>query len=361
MFEYEAINALSRDTRLRQPGMAMIDVPGVPEGPLRRWFTNFLVNREGEDHARLHRLVRQAFRPDRADALRPLMRSIIERLLDDVLRQGEIDFVEDVSGRYPVAVMCATLGIDAGDVDRIAEWVDVMALTASYNLAQDLPAIDAAVGALWEHAEGVIARRRASAPRDDLLQTLIDAREGGDKLTEDELTGFVVSLLFAGQDTTKHQLGTLLALLAERPEQWERLAADRGLIPGAVEEALRYRPTVGFNLRLVIEDLTYRDVQLPAGSLVRLSLTAGGRDSAIYPDAQTFRIDRDAPNLAFGAGPHYCLGANMARAEMAEAPHALLDHNVRPELSGPVEYRSPVGLTGAARVPLRFLPMTPKG
>ncbi|MCW3065227.1 MAG: cytochrome, partial [Solirubrobacterales bacterium] len=251
------------------------------------------------------------------------------------------------------------------------------------NLAEERGELERAVVELNAYLEELIAARRLD-PGKDLVSALIAAqpddaaaarsgepgrRAGGnaagdDRLSEVELVNLILDVLIGGVDTTQSQLAHALRLLAEHPDQWRALAADPGLAPAAVEEALRYEPITPFTARVVREEIAYREVTFPPGTLLLLSAFNGNRDPAVYSAPDVFDITADrggARPLTFGAGIHYCLGANLAKAELQEALTHLPARLADLELDGEPEFGSVLGIYGMERLPLRFRAVTPAG
>jgi cytochrome P450 len=214
--------------------------------------------------------------------------------------------------------------------------------------------IEAEVAEFYAYEDELIEARRP-APGDDLISALIQAEDAGDRLSHDELRNLVLNILVGGVDTSQSQLAHAVRLLAEHPDQWRRLREDpRGLALTAVEEALRYEPITPFTARITIEALEHRGVSFPAGSVVLVSAWHANREG-IEPDS--FDIVADRPRrraLTFGAGPHYCVGANLARAEMEEALVFLAERVNALSLAGEPEFGTPSGIYGLEALPLRL-------
>jgi cytochrome P450 len=204
---------------------------------------------------------------------------------------------------------------------------------------------------------GLAAARRAE-PRDDVVSMLAGVSEDGDALSEAELGMFLIQLLVAGNETTRNATSGGLVALAERPEQWQRLADDRSLVPSAVEETLRWTTPVTSFLRTAVRDTELSGVQVAAGDPVLLLYASANRDPREFgPEADRFDVGRN-PNhhVAFGFGAHFCLGAALARAELAVMLDALLDRVERLEPAGPVERTGSSVINGIRRAPLRLYP-----
>jgi cytochrome P450 len=212
---------------------------------------------------------------------------------------------------------------------------------------------------LDEYVRAMIDERR-SRPADDLLTDLIAAEEAGDRLSTDELVMMTDAVLMAGTDTTRNQLACSVALLVQHPEQWRRLADDPALAKAAVDETMRMLGTVAGTARFASEDIEYRDVVFPAGTLVITSLATANVDPEVWDDPNRFDIEREpgrASHLTLGWGLHHCLGANLARAELQEALPLLARRMPDAVVDGEIEWKpANVGIWGPAHLPLKFTP-----
>jgi cytochrome P450 len=217
------------------------------------------------------------------------------------------------------------------------------------------------MAALDDYVRAMVDERRHT-PADDLLSRLIAAEEQGDRMSTDELIMMTEAVLMAGTDTTRNQLACSVALLAEHPDQWARLAAEPELASRAVEETMRYLGTVRATMRIASEDITLRDVVIPTGTLVMTSFVSANRDPSVWDDPHRFDIAREPatdPQLTFGSGVHYCMGAALARAELQEALPILARRMPDLRVDGDIEWKpSTVGIWGPARLPLVFTAST---
>ena len=221
-----------------------------------------------------------------------------------------------------------------------------------------MPLIERASAELTAYVSDMVAERRAD-PRDDLLSDLIAIEEEGDRLSTDEMTMLAQAVLMAGTDTTRNQLACSVALFSRHPEQWALLAEQPGLAVRAVEESMRYLGAVRGTARVASEDVVYRDVLFPQGTLVSTSLAGANRDPEAWEDPNTFDItvERDTAQMTFGAGIHHCMGAALARAELQEALPLLARRMSGLCLDGEIEWKpATFGIWGPARLPLRFEP-----
>lgn len=315
-----------------------------------------IITTEGDAHTRLRRLVSPAFTPAAADRHRPAMRSVVTDLVAPWRGEGHIELVAEVCEPYPIPIICEVLGAPKEDWQLFSAWATGIFKIFNSNVNEDLPDIIAASTALADYVSDMVEERR-STPGEDLLSDLIAAEEAGDRLTTDELARLAEAVLMAGTDTTRNQLGCVMALFAQHPEQWARLRADRSLVPKAIEEAMRYLGAVRATVRYASCDIVYRDLLFPEGTIVTTMLAAANRDPAVFDHPDDFDIEatRGIEQMTFGSGVHRCLGAALARAELQEALSVLLDEFATVSLDGPVEWKPPgFGIWGPARLPLAF-------
>jgi hypothetical protein len=352
---YDEVLRVLRDRRWRELGRDALRMAGITSGPLWDWFGRIISNQEGAAHTRLRKLVSQAFTARSADRLRPLMRESAHELVERMVRLGRCEFVSAFAAPYPLRVIAALLGVAPRDFERFSAWSTDLSLAFGSRIAEARPRIEAALASLHDWADEAIAERRRS-PGPDLISALIGAEEAGERLSTDELRAMISVLIFGGQDTTQCQLACALASFAAHPEQWRRLAAHPELAASAAEEVLRFEPSGSGSPRVATEDLVLRDRELKAGTIALPSGPAANRDPAVFPDPDRFDILRRPalPNLTFGGGEHYCLGASLARAELQEALPILAQHLPALELEGGIEWRRQALIRGPERLPIRF-------
>jgi len=352
------VTAILRDKRFHS---ALSVIQRAPELADTEWAESrrqSILTMEGDNHARLRRLVAPAFTPASANRLRPTMRAVVNELFDRVAGQGECELVADVCEPYPIPIICELLGAPPQDWKLFSSWATDIFRIFNNNLVEDLPLIQRAGLELTEYVTEMIAERRTD-PRDDLLSDLIAIEEEGDRLSTEEMTMLAQAVLMAGTDTTRNQLACSVALFSEHPDQWALLAERPELAGRAVEESMRYLGAVRGTARIASEDIIYRDVLFPQGTLVSTSLAGANRDPEAFDDPDVFDITREraTAQMTFGAGIHFCMGAALARAELQEALPLLARRMPGLVRNGDVVWKpSTFGIWGPARLPLRFEP-----
>ena len=337
------------------PGLTIADLFQVTEGPLREEIVKNIININGDDHRRLRNLVNPALAPRAVDRYRPAMRRFLEQLLAEVPADGRCEFIATFAKPYPSLVIAEVMGAPLEDAPRLHHWSNMIQRQFDpTSLTGERAEIEQAVAEFYAYEDELIARRRP-APGDDLISALIEAEEAGDRLSDDELRNLVLNILVGGVDTSQSQLAHAIRLLAAHPDQWELLRADpRGLASAAVEEALRFEPITPFTARILVDEVEHRGVTFPAGSIVLVSAWHANRE-AIEPDQFDLTAERSGARLlTFGAGIHYCVGANLARAEMQEGLAFLAERVTSIALDGEPEFGTPSGIYGLETLPLKL-------
>jgi len=353
VLRYDEAAALLRDRRLRQGGVESLAAQGITAVLLADWMRTSLLNLEGEPHGRRRRLVNQAFTPRAVDALRPTMRASAHALIDGFAAHGACEFMAAFADPYPSRLIAALLGIPPERYPDFHGWATDLGLLFSYAVAEHRPRIEAALLGLAACVDDLLAARRA-APGPDLISALIAAEEAGDQLSDVELRHLVTGLVFAGQDTTRNQLGCALATFLAHPAQWGRLAEEPDLVARAVEEVMRGRPAVPSIWRVATEDFAFNGLPIAADTFLSLLVASANTDPRVF-GPEGFDITRERPaQLTFGGGLHACLGAPLARAELAEALPILAARLREPELAGAVPWRPALGISGPEALPIRF-------
>ncbi|MBE2316467.1 cytochrome P450 [Solirubrobacter sp. CPCC 204708] len=289
------------------PGLKIAEIFGIDDGPLAEEIRRNILHINGADHSRLRGLVNPAFTPRAVERWRPFMRETITALFE-AARPGD-DLVEALAKPYPSRVIATLMGAPVADADRLWTWSNLIQRQFGMTVAEERPQIERAVTEFSAYTEALMREKRAH-PGDDLVSGLLDRAE------DVELLHLVLNVLVGGVDTTQAQLAHALNLFAAHPDQWQRLGDDPDLAPQAVEEVVRFEPITPFTARIAMEDVVFRDVLFPKDTIVLVCAHSGNRDGV----GDTFDITREPKRLlTFGAGPHYCLGVNLAKAELQQA------------------------------------------
>ncbi|HEU5159424.1 MAG TPA: cytochrome P450 [Streptosporangiaceae bacterium] len=362
------------------PGRQIAEIFGITGGPLWEQIDANILNLTGPDHRRLRSLVGPAFTPRAADRWRPAMRGFLERLWHDIDPAGTCEFVAAVAKPYPSLTIAAVLGAPLDDAPRLHEWSNWVQRQFDIRaLANERPRVERAVTEAYDYIETLLRRRRAGSTAGrpsggadgdaDLIDTLLAAEVDGDRLTHAECVNLVMNVLAGGVDTTQSQLAHGLRLFAEHPEQWALLAERPELVPRAVDEILRVEPITPFTARICVEPIEYRGVTFPAGTIIAVCAERANREPGAGDGpgdgtgdgngdrkGEEFDItaERDGRLLTFGAGAHYCLGANLARAELEEALSFLAPRMPGLSFAGPPRLGGIEGIYGIEELPLTW-------
>ncbi len=357
VLRYQECLTLLRDRRLRHGSLDVLAAYGVTTGLFADWLRAMLLNLEGHPHHRQRQLVSKAFTQRRVDVLRPFMRAKAHELVDGFADDGGCEFMATFADPYPAWVIAELLGIPAERFTAFLGWATDMGLGFSPDVVAEQARIDAAVAGLYACCDELTAQRRED-PGADLISSLITAEVDGERLSAAELRILVSTLVFAGQDTTRNQLGLAMTTFTQHPEQWRLLAQRPELASTAVEELMRVNPTTPVIGRMATEDFTFQGVDIPAGTSIALFVAAANTEPDTFGDAP-FDITAQRPaQLTFGGGIHYCLGVWLARTEMREALPILASRLGDIALAGPVPSRPHLGITGPITLPLRFTGLT---
>ncbi|HEY2772131.1 MAG TPA: cytochrome P450 [Solirubrobacteraceae bacterium] len=335
------------------PGLTIAEIFGIEDGPLHEEIVRNIININGEDHRRLRNLINPALAPRAVDRYRPAMRRFLAQLLEQLPADGHTEFIAAFAKPYPSLVIAVVMGAPLADAPRLHHWSNwIQRQFDAQSLIAERPEIERAVAEFYAYEDELIAQRRG-VPGDDLISALITAEQEGDRLSDNELRNLVLNILVGGVDTSQSQLAHAVRLLAEHPEQWELLRQDpQGLALRAVDEALRYEPITPFTARITVKEIEYRGVTFPPGSVVLVSAWHANREGA-EPDGFDIAAERPkARALTFGAGIHYCVGANLARAEMQEGLAFLAEHVRSIRLDGEPGFGTPSGIYGLEKLPV---------
>ncbi|MEX2237813.1 MAG: cytochrome P450 [Dehalococcoidia bacterium] len=328
-----------------------------------------LITMDPPRHVRLRRLVNKGFTPRAVVAFESEIRRYTSEILDDFCQKDTCDFVTEVAAILPLAVICGMMGIAKED------WGKMFALTNKVLGASDPEFQDEVAGDIEDVAErrrvieatvmqgniemfqyfgqSIAAHREAG--KDDLVQTLIDSKVDGEPLTDEEILFFCYLLILAGNETTRNAISGGMLAFFENPDQLQKLRANPALLPSATEEILRYISPVTHMTRAATRDTELRGKQIKTGDKVALWYPSANRDAHVFPDADTFNIER-SPNdhLAFGIGEHFCLGAGFARMEISVMFEELLKRFSKLEQDGPAERLASNFIGGIKHMPVKY-------
>ena len=355
VLDRESSNFFLRTKSATFPGMKIAELFGVDDGPLREEMERNILHVNGAQHRRLRNLVNPSFTPRAADRWRPRMRAFLENLWADVRDDGRCEFVEAFAKPYPSLTIAAFMGAPLADAPRLHHWSgSIQRQFDAPSLMNDRASIEQAVVEFYAYCSQLMVQKR-SDPGEDLISTLLAAEAEGDRLSDVECVNLVLNVLIGGVDTTQSQLAQAVRLFADHPDQWALLGErPQELAAAAVEEVLRFEPITPFTARILLEEVEHRGVTFPEGTIVMVSAVTANRD----PDLTDFDITAarggTAKPLTFGAGVHFCLGANLARAELQEALTYLAPRmrDLRP--AGEAAYESIHGIYGMASLPVAF-------
>jgi cytochrome P450 len=311
------VSAGLRDPRLsaqRMPDGDDLPPEWAPAQPILALVSRQMLFRDPPDHTRLRSLVSKAFTPRMIEQMRADIMGIVDGLLNTAQAKGGMDAIADFAYPLPTTVIARMLGIPEADNDRFKRWSDDFATFLGTPQMDVIPRLGQSIAELTAYFQALIPTRRGD--EQDLLAALLHAEEHGERLSETEVLANIILLLAAGHETTTNLIGNGLYALLTHPKQMQRLRDDPALIPTAVEEFLRFDPPVQYTTRIVTQDLTIANERVPAGREIFFALAAANRDPAQFADPDALDVGRrDNRHVSFAFGPHFCLGAPLARLE----------------------------------------------
>jgi cytochrome P450 len=355
-FTHAESNAVLRDRRL---GRIWRDrEPGERFESFNLIHRNAILEMEPPHHTRLRRLISTAFARGHVERLRPWVEELAGRLVDELLERSggsaPVDLLPGMAEQLPVAVIAELLGVPEADRPLLRPWSN--AIVKMYEYERTRPREDDAERAADEfvtYLRGLAAERR-KAPGDDLVSHLVSVRDAeGDRLTEDELVTTCILLLNAGHEATVNVTGNGTLALLRHPDQLRRLREDRSLLPGAIEELMRFDSPLQLFERTATEDVAIGGITVEKGQKIAALLGAANRDPAVFADPDALDVGRaENPHISFGAGVHFCIGAPLARVELQATFGALLDRTSSLELGGEPVRRPEFVIRGLAELPV---------
>jgi cytochrome P450 family 103 len=331
------IERLIADQRTRQVETELPRARDVTSGPLFEFFANSMLFSNGPEHRRRRSPLSRTFAARLIVELRPRIRAVADRLLDNVYARGEMNLLDEYAALLPAHLISEILGVPDEDIPQFTGWVYRMAraITPSFT-REEVPDAEAATDHLTRYVAKLLANRWAS-PQDDVLTSYVRSTEEEGKLSPAEVLSQIVTVILGGSDTTRAAMAIQVSLLLQHREQWADVCRDPVLIPGAVAESLRYEPSVGSIPRFTLDDIELEGQLLPGKRLVTLSTMSAMRDPAVHADPDRFDIRRDNPprrHMVFGLGSHRCLGEALARAELEEGLAALTERLPQLRIAG---------------------------
>jgi cytochrome P450 len=340
---------------------------GVPGVGADQMLEPSMLGQDAPEHTRLRALVNQAFTPRIIRDLEARMRAIAAELVEEAVERREVDLVAALAYPLPVVVIAEIIGVPSEDRARFKHWSDVA--VEGFGNALFVPPTAERLARLGELRTemgayfSALADERRRRPREDLLTGLVQAELEGSRLTHAEMLRMLILLLVAGNETTTNLIGNAVLELLAHPDELARVRADRGLLPSAIDEVLRYASPVQLDPRRATRDVELHGARIAADELVVCWLGSANRDAEAFAAPERFDVGRrDNRHLAFGFGPHYCLGANLARLEAEVALGALLDRTRAFERTdaAPLPLHPSIVFRGVTRLPVRLHPREEK-
>lgn len=354
---YEDVTGVLHDARHSSDERNVTGYQGPAEPTVfQELFYRLMLFRDEPDHTRLRGLVQKAFTRRVIEALRPRIEAIVAETLEPLVGEPSFDLLETFAYPVPVAVICELLGVPFEERGRFRGWAqdlsgrfEIQPLRTPEGEARG----DAATADLIAYIEGLVAERRHH-PGADLISELIAAEEAGDRLTSDELIATCILLLMAGHETTANLVGNGTLELMRHPDEWRRLQNDRSLLRSGIEELLRFVGPIQLTQRIAMREVRLGDATIAAGEGIGLMLAAANRDPERFADPDRLDVGReDNQHIAFSAGPHFCLGAPLARLEAQIMLGGLLDHMPGLELVREPEWRQTFVIRGLKELHVR--------
>lgn len=323
---YADCSQLLKDPHFRDYSLDNVRAQGVTSGPFYDWFSEILICQDAASHQRLRALVQKAFHARELGYLRESARRHANELCGKALATGSTDLMSEIAHWLPIRVVCDMLGIPVADSGKFNMWSLTLSAKAwSMSITPDVKKeLDDCILGLREYVVDLINRRRQE-PAGDLISALVQVRdEDGDRLSEEEMVALVANIFVGSHDTTKLLCGNAVLRLLQHREEWDRLCADRELAGPATEEILRFEPSIAFLVRVANEPFSWNGLDFAQDELIGLHILAANRDPDVFTDPERLDISqREQRHLTFGGGPHFCVGAGLARLVAAEFLSAL--------------------------------------
>jgi cytochrome P450 len=351
VLRYTEVGELLRDPRLRQGSHRWPD-HNKAIGSFADWWKRMLLNRIGDDHARLRRLANPAFSPKLITTLQPQFNAIANELIDAFAREGRCEFMSAFSEPYATRVICSLFNLPHSEWRMLATMSAEMGLALGVTYKQDEERVNTATNEMFAYSRRLIAERRRK-PGDDFITVLVETNSDKDALNDEELDDMVVAVVFGGIDTTRNQIGLAMGQFIEHADQWRLLAEKPDLARAAVEEVMRTRPTTTWVTREAISDFTYKGLDIKQGTTVHLFAESAGTDPEVFKPGFDIAEPRKQ-HYGFGGGTHHCLGHFIARGDMTEALKLLAQRIRNPAYEGEPTWLPDSGNTGPVTLNITF-------
>jgi cholest-4-en-3-one 26-monooxygenase len=354
--KYEDIVTVSSDNNLFSSWAGGTNIPDLPADGLAVVRT-IMLNMDPPQHTKYRRLVSTGFTPRMIAALEPHVREITRKIVDRVAKRGECDFVTDIAAELPLEVIAEMIGVPPDDHKKVFDWSNRLIGFDDPEYQTSPEDGQIAATEMFVYANQIATDRKAH-PRKDLVSVLMAAEVDGEKLSEADFDGFFILLAVAGNETTRNLISGAMLALVEHPDQRQRLIDDPSLMPLAVEEFLRWVSPLIYFRRTATADTQIRGQQIKTGQKVAMYYPSGNRDEDVFENGDVFDVGRsDNPHIAFGGtGPHFCLGASLARLEIRCMFEELLSRLPDMKLAGPVQRLRSNFINGIKHMPVRFTP-----
>ena len=354
--KYDDIVTTSMDPATFSSEQMGTNIPDPPQDSLT-FLRMIMLNMDPPKHTKYRRLVSKGFTPKIVQGMEPHVRKTANEIIDRVAARGECDYVTDIAAELPLQVILELMGVPVEDRHLVFDWSNRMIGFDDPDYQTSPEQGRAAATDMFMYANQLAVDRKR-APRDDVISTLMRAEMDGEGLTEGEFNAFFVLLSVAGNETTRNLTSGGMLALIEHPAQRDRVLAEPGLLPLAVEEMLRWVTPVIYFRRTVMRDTEIRGQKIPEGDKVAMYYGAANRDEDVFPNGDVFDVSRNPnPHVTFGpGGSHFCLGASLARLEIRVMFEELLLRLPGIELTGPVRRLRSNFIAGIKQMPVRFTP-----
>jgi len=353
ILRYEEMGQLLIHKSLRQGSHAWPELNGVGAGHFADWWRKTILVTEGVDHRRLRKFVNPAFSPKTVKGLMPEFERVTHELIDGFVDKGHCDFMSEFADAYAGRVLTMLLGMPESAAGEILRLAADMGLALGVTYKESLPTIEAATQEMYAVVADLVADRQ-KAPKDDILSVLVNAADGDDRLSHDELMTMGVMLVFAGVDTTRNQLGLGMSMFLDHPDQWEILSERPELGMAASNECMRLRPTITWVTREAVEDFEFQGLEIKQGTTLHLLSESAGSDPNAFDNSPFDITEKRTKNYGFGGGMHVCLGQIVAKNDMAIAYRLLSSRITDIRAAEGAEWLPDSGNTGPIRLPITF-------